>query len=181
MVVSQTGTNVAKAIKFFTRKPYNHVSLARDAELSEMFSFCRNTPAHPLPATFNQEIVGQGTLGLFSNIPFELYEIPVTPEQKHIFEEQLNHFRQNRQCYSYSVLSICTIFFHIGYNRKNKFVCSQFVAHVLKQCGFALPKPVSLCTPEDLRYIPGATLLYRGELNEYKAGCRRRNFAYKGA
>ena len=29
--------------KFFTRKPYNHVSLSGDITLSEMYSFCRVT------------------------------------------------------------------------------------------------------------------------------------------
>mgnify|MGYP000691307822 CR=1 FL=1 len=89
VLVSQTGTNIAKIIRFFTRKPYNHASISADSNLHEMYSFCRNSPSMPLPATFNQEIVGRGTLGKFSDIPCELYAIPVTRHQRLIFEHEL--------------------------------------------------------------------------------------------
>ena len=92
IIVAQTGTNVAKAIKFFTKKPYNHVSVAGDIELSKMYSFCRTYRYTPLPATFNEEIIGEGTLGLFNNIPCEIYEIPVSHEQKVHFQRLINNF-----------------------------------------------------------------------------------------
>ena len=93
VLVSQTGTNIAKIIRFFTKKPYNHASISADSNLHEMYSFCRNSPSMPLPATFNQEIVGRGTLGKFSDIPCELYAIPVTRHQRLIFEHELEHFK----------------------------------------------------------------------------------------
>lgn len=170
IVVSQTGTNIAKAIKFVTRKPYNHVSIACDETLSEMYSFCRNVPERPLPASFNQEIVGCGTLGRFSTIPCEIYQIPVTHSQRTEILSMLEHFQQNRKIYSYSILGLCSIFFQINLSRKHKFVCSQFVAYILQKSGISLPKHASLCSPEDLRYIPSASLYYEGELNAYYHG-----------
>ena len=167
VLVSRTGTNIAKIIRFFTRKPYNHASISSDSNLHEMYSFCRNSPSMPLPATFNQEIVGRGTLGRFSDIPCELYAIPVTPHQRLIFEHELEHFKLHRSMYSYSLLGMGTVLFQIGLHRRYKYVCSQFVAHIIEQSGIVLPKPAVLCTPEDLRHIPGALLIYRGELNDY--------------
>lgn len=167
ITVSQTGTTVAKIIKFFTRKPYNHSSIADDLSLSDMYSFCRNYTPFPLPAGFNQEIVGQGTLGKFSYIPCEIYELPVTKAQKIKFHKLLNHFKQYRDSYSYNILGFWSIPFRLHLERKNKFVCSQFVAYIIKEAGINLNKPVWMYSPEDLRHLPNARLVYRGELNEY--------------
>lgn len=169
ILVSQTGTTVAKVLKKITRKPYNHVSVAFEENLSEMYSFCRNRPERPLPATFNKEIIGEGTLGKFSFIPCELYRIPVTAEQKRLFSENLDFFKRNRECFSYNCIGLGFIFFHIAYDRKNKFVCSQFVGHILEKSGIdsGIQKPVCLQTPEDFRHMPSAELIYSGNLNNY--------------
>ncbi|MGN0621500.1 MAG: hypothetical protein ACI4I9_06505 [Porcipelethomonas sp.] len=169
IIVMQTGTGVAKIFKALARKPYNHVSISCDPNLSEMYSFCRNNPRFPLPASFNREIVGQGTLGKFSNIPCEIYRLPVSAHQKDLINENLEHFRNNRDDYSYNCLGLGLIFFHIAYKRKKKFVCSQFVSHVLEQSEVELgfKKPSSLLIPEDFRHIDESELIYRGELNEF--------------
>ena len=133
VLLMQTGTSVAKVLQFFTRKPYNHASVALDLTLEEMYSFCRNHIHFPLPAGFNQEIVGEGTLGRFLVIPCEIYAIPVTKEKK----------------------------------QEHKLHCSQFVATLLAQSGVRLNKPLSMHTPDDLRYISDAHLIYRGELNRF--------------
>ena len=167
LLVSQTGTNISKAIKLFTRKPYNHASLSKDLSLSEMYSFCRTYKRFPIPATFNKETVGKGVLGMFGYIPCELYEIPVTYEQKKEFELLIEHFKSNRRNYSYNYLGLGSILFNIRYKNKNKFLCSQFAAYILQQIGIELKKPVSLCTPEDLRHMPNCNLLYKGDLIQY--------------
>lgn len=41
IVLLQTGTVPAKLIKFYTRNPYAHASIAFDSNLSEMYSFAR--------------------------------------------------------------------------------------------------------------------------------------------
>jgi len=167
IIVAQTRTGVAKAIKFFTRKPYNHVSISGDVGLSEMYSFCRNYPRVPLPATFNKEIIGQGTLGLYDNIPCEIYRVPVTSEQKREFEQIMQHFFTFRKTYSYNILGLVAIFLKISWSRKNHFLCSQFVAHTFFKLGLELSKSPCLYTPDDFRYLPNAELVYRGELNSW--------------
>lgn len=171
IIVSQTGTGVSKLIKFFTKKPYNHSSISADLTLSDMYSFCRKYTPFPLPAGFNQEIVGEGTLGLYSNIPCEIYMIPVSTEQKDKFYDILNHFKKYKSNYSYNVLGMWAILFRLHFERKNKFVCSQFVAYIIKESGIELNKPVCLYSPEDLRHLPNSKLVYRGELNEFYRKC----------
>lgn len=167
IIVSQTGTTVAKIIKFFTRKPYNHSSIASDLTLSDMYSFCRKYTPFPLPAGFNQEIVGEGTLGRFSYIPCEIYMLPVTSEQKDNFYKILNHFKKYQDSYSYNIMGFWSIPFRLHLERKNKFVCSQFVAYIIQESGINLNKPVCMYSPEDLRHLPDTKLIYRGELNEF--------------
>ena len=138
LLVTQTGTNISKIIKLFTRKPYNHASLSKDLSLSEMYSFCRTYKRFPIPATFNKEIVGKGVLGMFSYIPCEIYEIPVSHEQKMKFESLIEHFKSHRRNYSYNYLGLGSILFKIKYKNKNKFLCSQFAAYILQQIGIEL-------------------------------------------
>ena len=167
VVVTRTGTNVARAIRMFSRMPYSHVSLSADASLHELYSFCRNYKPIPLPATFNTEMIGEGTLGKFDNIPCEIYEIRLTQKQYEHFQLIINYFCDHRKQYSYSIIGLILVKLQIKRNLERKFVCSQFVAHVLHECGVTLDKPACLYTPDDLRYLPDAKLVYRGELNSY--------------
>lgn len=167
LVIAQTGTGVAKFFKLLTRKPYNHVSLARDVDLSEMYSFARTYSPFPLPATFNREIVGKGTLGKFDSIPCEIYRIPVTQRQKQIYDETIDYFNKNRNVFSYNILGLIAVYLNIEWNRKKNFLCSQFVAYTMDKIGIELEKPFCLYIPDDFRNFPGAELVYSGELNDF--------------
>lgn len=167
IVLTRTGTGVARVIRSLTRKPYSHASIAVDISLQQLFSFCRNNPRFPLPASFNEECIGQGVFGLFSNIPCEIYAIPITEEQYQRLKEQIEHFATYREQYSYSLSGLVSIPLQIKRRLRYKFVCSQFVAYMLQECDITLEKPASLYSPEDLRHLPNARLIYRGELNSY--------------
>ena len=167
LIVAQTGTRPARFFRFITKKPYNHVSLSGDVSLSEMYSFCRTYQPFPLPATFNKEIVGKGTLGKYDFIPCEIYRISVTGEQKKEYDRIIRHFSDNRNIYSYNVLGLLAVYLNIEWNRKKSFVCSQFVAYTMDKIGIPLEKPFCLYKPDDFRKFPGATLVYSGELNSF--------------
>ncbi|MDE6670578.1 MAG: hypothetical protein K2K16_00120 [Ruminococcus sp.] len=167
LVVAQTGTYPAKFFRFFTKKPYNHVSLSGDINLSEMYSFCRTYTPFPLPATFNREIVGEGTLGLFDYIPCEIYRIPVTSEQKEMYHMIIQHFVHNRNTYSYNLSGLIALYLNISWKREHSFVCSQFVAYTMDKIGIHLEKPFCLYKPDDFRRFPEAELIYSGELNHF--------------
>ncbi len=177
ILLSQTGTRVAKCIKLFTRKPYNHASVSADLALDALYSFCRNNCRFPLPATFNREVVGHGTFGLFHSIPCEIYAIPVTKEEKQEFLRYIEYLKTFRSCYSYNLLGLWTTFFHIRWTRNRKMHCAEFVATVLQCAGIPLEKQPSLYTPDDFRHLPNAILVYRGELNQYYHSNNTRNFS----
>lgn len=165
IIVAQTGTRPARLFRFVTKKPYNHVSLAGSADLSEMYSFCRTYRSFILPATFNKEVVGKGTLGQFDFIPCEIYRVKVTPKQKEEYNEIIKHFTENRRAYSYNLLGLVPLYLKKNWERNKNFVCSQFVAYTMERIGITLEKPFSLYTPDDFRHFPNAELYYAGELN----------------
>lgn len=167
IVVMSTDTIPAKAIRMATRLPYSHASLALDASLKQMFSFCRSYSLIPFPATFNEELIGKGTLGHFQHIPCEIYRVPVTRAQYSRYLELIDHFTECRKSYSYSYMGLLRVRLQIEKELSNKFVCSQFVAYMLDECGVELDKAASLYSPDDLRFLPQAELVYRGELNSY--------------
>ena len=167
VVVTSTGTSIARAIRIISRMPYSHVSISAGPSLHTLYSFCRNYSQIPLPATFNTELIGQGTLGRFASIPCEIYEVPLTEEQYDRFQTMILHFCDNRKQYSYSILGLLWVKLQKERALQRKFVCSQFVAYVLDECGVKLEKPPCLYSPDDLRYLPDAKLVYRGELNRY--------------
>lgn len=165
IIVAQTSTKPARLFRFVTKKPYNHVSLSSSADLSEMYSFCRTYRPFILPATFNREIVGKGTLGQFDFIPCEIYRVKVTAEQKAEYNKLIQHFADNRKIYSYNILGLVPLYLKKNWARDKNFVCSQFVAYTMERIGIPLEKPFSLYTPDDFRNFPNAELYYAGELN----------------
>ena len=177
IITAQTGTRPARFFRFITKKPFNHVSLSGDVTLSEMYSFCRTYRRFPLPATFNQEIVGKGTLGCFGSIPCEIYRIPVTAEQKAEYRRIIRHFSDHRNIYSYNILGLLAVYLDIEWNRKKNFLCSQFVAYTMEKIGIKLDKPFCLYKPDDFREFPGAVLIYSGELNNFYNVMRSKSVA----
>ena len=68
-------------------------------------------------------------------------------------------------------MGLLFIFLRIAKKRKNKFVCSQFVAHIMAEAeiNLEIPKPTSLYIPDDFRHIKAAELIYKGDLNEFNS------------
>ncbi|MFA5659391.1 MAG: hypothetical protein WC900_08915 [Oscillospiraceae bacterium] len=168
VVLTQTGTNVSRIIKHFTKAPFNHSSVASDEDLNEMFSFCRYYKHSPLPAGFFQENIDTGVFNMFKSIPCQIYAFPATNEQFEKYNSLINHFKKARKLYSYNLLGLFAMAFGIHLKRKNRFVCSQFVAYMLSESGIAdFGKDYSLVRPDDFRFNEKAVLMYSGDIKQY--------------
>ena len=55
LVLSQTGSIWAQAIKIYTRDAYNHISISLSPELDTMYSFGRRHAYNPFWAGFVKE------------------------------------------------------------------------------------------------------------------------------
>ncbi len=167
VVVTQTGTRISKTIKYFTNAPFNHSSITDDDGLINFFSFARFYKHSPLPAGFMQENINSGVFGMFHEIPCEIYRIKVSQQKYSRFQKLITHFDNHPDYFSYNLLGLLTMPLGIKFQRKNKFVCSQFVAYALHKTGIAkFKKDISLVTPDDLRQISNAELFYSGDFKK---------------
>lgn len=55
IVLTYTGTLLARIVRFYTKKKYSHVSIALDEDLSRMYSFGRLNPYNAFVGGFVRE------------------------------------------------------------------------------------------------------------------------------
>ncbi|MFT3951865.1 MAG: hypothetical protein QM689_07990 [Oscillospiraceae bacterium] len=167
VVLTQTGTVPARMIKWVTKAPYNHASVTCDIELRNIYSFCRISKARPLPAGFVNEN-DLGVFDMFNTVPCEIYAFEASDEQYENYEALITHFKRKNKYYGYNVLGLFALAFGIPIQRKKRFICSQFVAHVLSECKLAaFEKKLALVKPDDFRYLENARLVYKGDMKKF--------------
>lgn len=168
IILTATGTVISRIIKVFTRAPFNHVSITDDDEIKYMFSFARQNAPHLLPSGFFRETVDSGIFGMCSSVPCQIYEISVTKEQHNKFCELMNTFSQSPETYQFNILGFATMIFNIPLRRKTKYMCSQFVAYTLHECGIInFNKDFSLVKPDDFRNLSKLKLIYNGDMKDF--------------
>ncbi len=166
VILTQTGTIPARIIKLITKAPYNHTSITCDEELYDIYSFCRKFKRTPLPAGFVNE-TEIGVFEMFRLVPCEVYAFDVTDEQYDTYQNLIDNFKRKSKIYAYNVLGLFALGFGIPVHRKNHYICSQFVAEILTECGVAkFHKDLCLVKPDDFRYLKNARLVYKGDLNQ---------------
>ncbi|HLR15728.1 MAG TPA: hypothetical protein VK144_07865 [Bacillota bacterium] len=162
---TDTGTNLSRLINFFTRESLNHVSIAFDKELSQVYSFGRKRPRNPFIGGFvNEKIRGE----FLRDSSCAVYTLTVTEEHYEMIKKNIQKFEERREDYRYNFLGLIGILFHIEIDRKNAYFCSQFIATIMEDTKvFELAKPYCFVTPADIRNQQGMELIYEGVLRAY--------------
>ncbi|WP_341280802.1 hypothetical protein [Paenibacillus sp. FSL H8-0537] len=169
VLLTDTGTVLTKIIRSFTKDPLNHASLAFDSDLREVYSFGRKNPNNPFFGGFVREDV---TSTFFGESMCALYRCTVSPVVYDNLRNQVQHFEQNQDLYSYNLVGMLGVVFNIEWERKHSYFCSQFVATMFQRSGMILiDKSPLLVTPGDLQHTPTLELVYHGYLNSY-VGCQ---------
>lgn len=169
IMLSQTRTYFARLIKLYTKEPYAHASIAFDEDLEEMYSFARLRPKNPFITGFVEEDITSGVFGECTETTCSVYSLKVTQEQYDNLKAQVEIFKQNRDRYSYNFLGIVGVMIQKPINSKNRYFCSQFVAHILEESGIRLfNKSSSLVRPFDIRICPKFKRIYQGKLVNYR-------------
>lgn len=165
LLLTDTGTVLNTAIKKYTRKPYNHASLALDNQLTQVYSFARKNVYNPFFGGFVREDV---TAHVLNEAFCELYSLEVTPLQYKQLQFMMSQFEKDKDQYKYNFLGLLAIVLHRDFNRDNAYFCSQFVAHALKEADIQLhDKAPHLTTPDDFRQLEQVELIYEGTVQEY--------------
>ena len=131
IVFSTTHNRIGKAIRKITRETYNHVSIALDRDLNEMYSFARRYYRTPFYGGFVKEyskrfIVNDQTANI------AICRIPVTPQQHRTLCELLSGMYQDKDNYLYNHISAFCALFHKTVEAKDAYTCLEFCLSVLR-------------------------------------------------
>lgn len=165
ILLSQTTSALTRFIKFCTKKPYNHASLAFDERLEYTYSFGRINPNDPLIGGFAHERLDAG---VFKDATCQLLSLDVTPEQYDKMRKRVAYIEANQVKYKYNFIGLFGARFNFKVDRKHAYFCSQFVSVVLQEVGlFPEDFPSHLATPTDLVEHINLKVEYQGSLAEY--------------
>lgn len=165
ILLTHTGTFLTNLIKCYTKKAYNHASIAFDSELTEVYSFGRKYANNPWIGGFVREDLRSE---LFSRATCAVYSFEMTDVQWKKMKQYIETFEAQKERYHYHFLGLFGFLLKRPIHRKNAFFCSQFVATVLAAAGIAsFQKPCALIAPYDLTEVPGIQLVFQGKLSDY--------------
>jgi hypothetical protein len=125
IVISNTGSPASEIISIFTRKQYNHVSLAFDKELKTIVSY--NGGEKIFPPGLNMEMIKY--LNKKNDASIIVYSLPIAREQKKIIIDKIQEINEQGNAYNILGLVLKLSF------RPNIMFCSQFVYKMLKIAG----------------------------------------------
>lgn len=165
-VFTDTGTSLSRVINYCTRESLNHVSLAFDVDLTEVYSFGRKRPRNPFSGGFVREDIRSDFL---KNAKCAVYSFQISKKE---FEAILSHIKKIEKIqdyYRYNFLGLIGVLLQIRIKRKRAFFCSEFVATMLSNAhSVQLSKPTYFITPSDIRTELHLNLIYEGKLGDYR-------------
>ena len=167
IVLTYTGTIMAKIVKFYTRKEFSHVSLSLDEDLEEMYSFGRLNPYNPFCGGFVHEGIDIGTFKRFKNTKSAIYSLKLTEEQYDKINLLIEEMKKKQESYKFNCIGLFAVAINYKYQKENRFYCAEFVKYLLDNAGVEIDVP-ELVKPMDFKYIEDLNLEYKGMLRDYK-------------
>lgn len=167
IVLTYTGSFLARIVRGYTRKEFSHVSISLDKNLNEMYSFGRLNPYNPFIGGFVQESPKYGTFKRFSKTITKIYSLEVSEEQYNKISSVIKSFSNNRNYYQFNTLGLFAVPFHLKICKDKKFYCAEFVKYVLDCSDLDVDLP-EIVKPNDFVRLKGLKEIYSGMLSEYK-------------
>ncbi len=181
IILTQSGTIVSKAIKFFTHDEFNHSSIALDNTLKKFYSFGRIYRDIVLPGGFVIENAFTHVFGKFKKIPCMILEKEVSDEQYEVIKNEINEFIINRKKYSYDLKNLFFAKTKITFKHNNKYFCSSFVAHILDVAKIPLPHSIEKMRPYEFSKLDDIKVYYKGELKEIASKAEKKDLEFQTA
>ncbi len=164
IMISFTHSVLGKIIKAYTKERYVHVSIITTKDASHGYSFGRKNLNNPFIGGFVIENYDEW-FEKFPNAYCRILELEVKEKSYHEILNIINHFENNAKKYSYNILGLFLRIFGKGFSFKNKYFCSQFVSHVLKEANVMdFDKEDTLVTAKDFRLNTRFSIVYEGSL-----------------
>ena len=168
ILLTRTNTVLSRTIGFSTGDPFTHVSLALDAELTQLYSFGRRYAHNPFFAGFVRESLTRGVFSWDSGIPCAVYSLAVDDRVYAAIERRLRRMYELRRRYRYNRLGLLYNYFGRALSRAYRYFCSEFVADTLQRTGAVqFDRLPAHMRPNDFTRLPGLRLVYQGGLGSY--------------
>lgn len=167
IMLTQSGTLVAKSIKLYTRAKYNHVSIGIDSQMRIFYSFARRVRYFPLIGGFITEIVDEGLFKKYFDCECIVYSITVDRAVYKKFRMLLDKYIKNSKKYKYNLLGFFCVVFNIPFEFKYRNTCAEFAAKMLHEAGiYTFNKRFSLVRPDEFSKIPQLKVIFEGKIKE---------------
>ncbi|MDF2673361.1 MAG: hypothetical protein K0R09_1626 [Clostridiales bacterium] len=168
IVLTRTNTMISRLIQFFKNDEYTHAAISLDKGLDNMYSFSRKHTYNPFIGRFKKEDVNEGLYKFCDTLPGLIIEIEVSRDQHDKAKDILEHFISNSSFYKYNYKGLLCSLLNKPSSSTNRFLCSEFVYHILKECGIIdFNIAGNLVRPQSLLNIEGR-IIYEGNLRETK-------------
>lgn len=147
----------SKALRWWTRFPYSHVSLGLDEDMNTFYSF--------VVKGFIVEDISRYNKPGRAPFPCELYCLEVPEDTYREVKATLGTFVRNRPLLGYSRLGLILTLINIPWRLKNRYICSHFVAQTLQRCHCVrLKKDSTLYLPKDFPRLKELRMVFKGDL-----------------
>jgi len=166
VVLSGTPYKIGKLIRYVTKYEYNHVSLATDRNLNDLYSFARYRKNAPLYAGFVKEsknrYIRNGKAAWI-----RVYRIPLSKERYESVRYFLSDMIENRNKYIYNLPSaLCAPIKKRLYADKT-YTCIEFAVSIMEKfCGELNITGAEYWSIERLSCYLSDYLYYEGEIDE---------------
>lgn len=168
IIISQTHTGFARAVRKVGKVTYNHASIALDKDLDQIYSYARPKHRAVLLARLVKENVFRYTLGKYSNVPVVIFSMEVTDGQYEWIKNKIDQIYNDGE-YLYNFYSVLSHLITGGFATYKSFSCIEFVMYLLQGIGYKLEKPLYNYRPDDLPEIFADSICFEGNLLDYKA------------
>ena len=134
IVFSSTPYKIGKMIRRITGEEFNHVSIALDENLSQMYGFARRYYRTPFYGGFVRESRSRYHVGETA-AQIRICRLPVTQEQYRTLEQMLSQMHQGQEQYLYNHLSAAAALLRRRVKARDAYTCIEFCVHILHELG----------------------------------------------
>ena len=164
-----SGTLYARAIRWFTKDKYSHVSLALEEEKDVWYSMGRKGKNKFWLVRFQVEDVRERFLEWFPNTEVMILEREIPDELYYKIKVILDNYSEETTKYNY--LGVLGVTMNKPIEHKNRYFCSELVANVLREVELLdIDRPPVLTKPMDFLDDDSYVMTYEGDVTGYLRG-----------
>ena len=169
IIQMHTKTMPSRIVKLFTRYKYSHVAISFNKNCDYIYSFGRRSLRSFLYGGFTMQDKNGEFFKKYNKTKCRVYEVSVTNEQYNELIKIIKYMKKNKYDYGYDYLGIVLRFLKIPVTFKKKYVCSYFVAELLKEAKvYEFDKDTCFVKPKDFENIDIFDLIYTGDYALYR-------------